>query len=95
MIRKKGTLKPITLNAPMERVQIDLVDMKSPLVTNRGQSSRYVLSIMEVFNGYVVLRALLDKTASAVADQLGDVLAIIGTPKILPCDQGTNFKGAL
>ena len=53
----------------MERVQIDLVDMKSLVVTKGGKSYRYVLSIMDVFSRYVVLRALSDKTATAVADQ--------------------------
>ena len=76
----------------MARVQIDLVDMKSLVVTKGGKSYRYVLSFIDVFSRYVVLRALSDKTATAVADQLKDVFAIIGTPKILQCDQGTEFK---
>ena len=50
---------------------------------------------MDVFSRYVVLRALSDKTANAVADQLKDVFSVIGTPKILQCDRGTEFKGSV
>ena len=77
----------------MERVQIDLVDMKSLLVAKGGSNYRYVLTIMDVFSRYLVLRPLCQKTANTVADQLRDVFAILGTPKILQCDQGTEFKG--
>ena len=78
----------------MERVQIDLVDMKSLVVTKGGKSYRYVLSIMDVFSRYVVLRALSDKTATAVADQLKDVFAIIeNVRKYCSATKGRSLRG--
>eukprot|EP00118_Oscarella_pearsei_P016214 m.153026 g.153026 ORF g.153026 m.153026 type:complete len:304 (+) comp38614_c0_seq6:96-1007(+) len=88
-------LKPIVANAPMERNQIDLVDLKHYLVTKDGKTYRYVMAVLDVFSRFLVLRPLQKKSASDIAVLLLDIYSLMGTPKILQSDQGTEFKGAV
>ena len=93
----RAPLIPITSSSPMERNQIDLVDMSGfPLSTSPdGIVHRYVLSIIDVFSRYLILRPLERKTSSAVAAHLLQVYCDLGVPKRIQCDQGTELKGAV
>ena len=93
----KAPLIPIIAAAPMKRNQIDLVDMIGfpPCASPDGFSYRYVLSVIDVFSRYLILRPLSRKTSSAVAAQLLQIYCDLGVPELIQCDQGTEFKGAV
>lgn len=91
----KAPLRPIHAKEIMDRHQIDLVDMKSLLVKEGAKTYRYILSILDAFSRYVWLRALQDKTTEAVSRKLYQIYNDFGTPRIIQCDQGSEFKGTV
>ena len=44
-----------------------------------------------MFTGFIVLRPLKDKKASTVAREVWKIFCILGVPKVLQCDNGTEF----
>ena len=91
----KAPLQPVNSKTVMDRHQIDLVDMKSLAVKEKSKSYRYVLSVLDVFSRYVWLRALSDKNAETVTEKLYKIYMDFGFPRIIQCDQGSEFKGFL
>ena len=92
----KAPMRPIVALSPMERNQIDLVDMREfPPCSSDGNEYRYVLSVIDVFSRYVILRPLHRKTAAEVSKQLIRIYCDIGAPRLIQCNQGTEFKGAV
>lgn len=55
----------------------------------------YILTVVDVFTGFVILRALPANTAATVARELWDIITIMGPPKILQSDNGTEFVNAI
>ena len=92
----KGTLRPIESSTVTGRNQIDLVDYsKKPCIGRDGHTYKYVLSVLDVFSRMLFIRPLQAKTAVFVADQLKQIYAMIGRPKIIQCDNGGEFHGAV
>ena len=91
----RAPLQPINSKTVMDRHQIDLVDMKSMIVKEGSKSYRYVLSVLDVFSRFVWLRALTEKHAETVADKLYKIYMDFGFPRVIQCDQGSEFKGVL
>ncbi|HVX00123.1 MAG TPA: RNase H-like domain-containing protein, partial [Candidatus Babeliaceae bacterium] len=50
-----------------------------------------LLVLIDVFTGFIVLRPLKDTTAETVARKLWKIFSLIGYPKILQSDNGTEF----
>ena len=71
----KALLQPITAIHVMERVQIDLVDMKEEQVTHRDNNYRYILTVMDIFSRYLWLRPLTRKKASHVAHEINHIFS--------------------
>ncbi|XP_067654016.1 uncharacterized protein [Haliotis asinina] len=90
-------LKPVISKKPMGRHQVDLVDLSGMQVTIGGETFLYVLSVIDVFTRFLWLRPLSSKSASSVAIELYRLYFEYGwgCPRILQCDQGTEFKGAV
>jgi transposase InsO family protein len=55
----------------------------------------YCLILVDVFTGFIVLRPLHNKTTKEIARTLWEVFAILGLPRILQSDNGTEFVNAL
>jgi transposase InsO family protein len=77
----------ITALLPGDHYQIDLAQFKKS--TN---GCMFCLVLVDVFSGFVMLRALKDKSARTVANELFSIFSIIGVPRILQSDNGTEFR---
>ena len=89
----KPPIKPITANRVNERWQIDLIDMQNDIIKHNDQTYRYILSILDVFSRFLILRPLKRKESGQIADELEKIFSEHGKPSIIQCDQGTEFKG--
>ncbi len=88
--KNKAPLKPIECSKPMERVQVDLVDV-SCLETEEGL--RYVLVMVDVFSRFLWLGALRSKSCADCAKLCEIIWGQFGTPKYLQTDNGKEFLG--
>jgi hypothetical protein len=77
----------ITANGPGEHVQIDT----SVHLPETPDGHTALLVCIDIFTGFVILRALKNTTAEVVAAELWDIFSIIGFPKILQSDNGSEF----
>lgn len=75
---------------PGDHLQIDLASFP---VSSEGH--HFCLVCVDVFTGFLVLRALKQKTADAVARALWDIFTTIGVPRVLQSDNGTEFKNEI
>ena len=75
---------------PGDHLQIDLASF--PVST---EGHHFCLVCVDVFTGFLVLRALKQKTAESVARALWDIFTIIGVPRVLQSDNGTEFKNEI
>ena len=92
----KARLKPIRARDVQMRHQIDLMDMgRKGAVKFNGVSYRYVLSVMDVFSRFVWLRPVSMKSSKNIADELRILYLEHGPPRVIQCDQGGEFKGAV
>ena len=91
----KPPLKPVTASKVWERIQIDLMSMEDIPIINEGKEYRWILSIIDVFSRYLVLRPLHSKDTAIVAAELLQVFADFGTPAIIQTDRGSEFQGSV
>lgn len=82
---------PITSEKPMERIQMDLIDMR--LCPDRQY--RWVLHIKDHFSRFCMLFPVSDRTSMEVANHFMTWIAFMGTPEILQTDNGIEFTGAV
>jgi transposase InsO family protein len=80
-------LNPIAATFPFDHLSLDLL---GPLPEAEDKYC-YVLIIVDIATRFVILRALIDKSASSVARALYHVLTDFGIPKIIQSDNGTEF----
>ena len=78
---------PITATGPGDHMQID-TSVHLP-VSPDGYTA--LLVCVDVYTGFVILRALKQTTAEIVANELWSIFSIIGLPKILQSDNGPEF----
>ena len=83
--------EPIILNHRMQRIQIDLVDMRHE---PDGQY-KWILHIKDHFSKWSPLFPLKSKSAEEVAGLITTWIGCYGVPEILQCDNGREFKGVL
>ena len=92
----KARLKPIRARDVQMRHQIDLMDMgRKGAIKFNGVSYRYVLSVMDVFSRFVWLHPVSVKSSKNIADELRILYLEHGPPRVIQCDQGGEFKGAV
>ena len=92
----KAKLKPIRARDVHVRHQIDLMDMsKKGSVKMNGHLYRYVLTVIDVFSRFLWLRPLESKSSQVIASELESIYMEHGSPEIIQCDQGGEFKKAL
>lgn len=85
----------MTADAPMERLQVDLVDFSSKKSRSQGKTYSYILSALDVFSRYLFLQPLAGKESVAVADVLKRIFQVFGYPSVVQTDKGSEFKGRI
>ncbi|KAM9914074.1 hypothetical protein OXX69_000974 [Metschnikowia pulcherrima] len=87
----RAPLQPIESNAPMERVQIDLVDLRF----DTSEGHKWFLHVKDHFTKLSMLYPLYSKHAEGIAKCLEEFIRFYGPPEIVQCDNGMEFKGAV
>ena len=72
---------------PCDHLQIDLAQL--PTST---EGHVYCLLCVDVFTGFLFLEPLKDKQMDTIARALWKIFTVIGVPRILQSDNGTEFK---
>jgi transposase InsO family protein len=75
---------------PGDHFQIDLASF--PKST---EGHVFCLVCVDVFTGFIFLKALKDKSATSIARALWDIFSIVGAPRILQSDNGREFKNEI
>ena len=78
--------RSVHASQPGDHYQIDLAQLPASL-----DGRIFCLVLVDVFTGFIVLRALPDKSATSVAQALWDIFCLIGIPRVLQSDNGTEF----
>lgn len=89
--RSRGQIEPIISSRILERIQIDLIDMRHE---PDGQH-KWILHIVDHFSKFSSLIPLKSKRAVEVADAIAVWIGYFEPPAILQCDNGKEFKGVL
>lgn len=90
--RRHGLLQHVPASAPLERVEIDLLDLPK----SYGDGYTHALVCVDVFTRFAVFAPLRDGTAATVLSALQTHLfAHLGFPSILQFDGGRSFDNAL
>ena len=79
--------RSITATLPGDHYQIDLAELPRSLDGNK-----FVLVLVDVFTGFVMLKAIPNKESATVARAVWEICCVIGIPKILQSDNGTEFE---
>ncbi len=87
----RAPLQPIVALNVHERVQADLIDMR----TKPDGSFVWILHIKDHFSKHSMLYALTSKKSSEIAYYISLYVRHFGAPEIFQCDNGREFKGAL
>lgn len=74
---------------PFERVQIDLMDLRS----DPSDPNKWILHIKDHFTKLSLFYILEDKTSRGVAKKLNTFMTYLGTPYMSQADKRKEFKG--
>jgi len=91
-IYAKGFHPPKSINAslPWDHIMIDLMQM-----IESSDGMNYILTVVDVFTGFVMLYALPNKNAETIAEKLWNLFSIFGPCKIIQSDNGSEFVNAI
>lgn len=86
-------LKPIRSEKVWERIQLDLIDMRSTPCTDDNKIFKWIAHVVDHYSKFHIIWPQEQKTADAVVSGFETrVLSVFGLPKILQCDNGLEFK---
>jgi hypothetical protein len=88
---KTAPIKAVIVNKLFERLQVDLIDMSA---TPDGDY-RWICHIRDHFSKDSQAYGIVSKHSEKVAAVFKIWVSHLGPPKILQCDNGSEFKGAL
>ena len=91
----KPKLKPVTSKRVWYQVQIDLMSMTDMPVFIESKKYQWILSCIDTFSRYLILRPLYSKDTSIVSTELLQMFADMGTPSIIQSDRGSEFLGCV
>jgi len=80
--------RSIDAESPLEMVQVDI---HGPMDHASSKGNKYILTVVDVFTRFVVLKPLPDQSAKSVAEALLDAFSLMGFPKIIASDNGAAF----
>ena len=94
-IPTRGVKKPMLATRPFQTFAIDLVDMNQYIGVRANKRYRYIMSIMDLFSGYVWFKPLKKKEPEDVLNAFEAVIAESNDyiPSRVVSDNGTEFKG--
>ena len=78
---------PISATGPGDHFQIDLSTHLPP--SSDGYNT--LLAVIDVYTGFVILRPMRNSKAETVARKLWKIFCLIGWPRILQSDNGSEF----
>ena len=81
----------ITAAGPLHHVQVDT----SVHLPESPDGCTALLVVIDVFTGFLLLRALKDTTAATIAQQLWEMFSIVGFPKIIQSDNGLEHVSSI
>lgn len=93
-IPKKGELYWHPLDKGSEPFQVIHLDHVGPFVMTE-RDNKYILTIVDGFSKYVVLRAVKDVTAIETVYYMREFVCTYGRPKRIITDRGTAFTAAI
>ena len=76
----------VVSSLPGDHYQMDLAEFPRSI-----DGKKYCLIVIDVFSGFLMLRALKNQEARTVARALWEICAIIGPPKVIQSDNGPQF----
>jgi hypothetical protein len=92
----KGAKKPIISSHFRDRIQVDLIDMRTMRKRDvYGLMQRWIMTVKDHSTGLVYLAALPQKKAEYVASELEKYFGFAGFPHILHTDNGKEFIATL
>ena len=77
----------IMANGPMDHIQIDT----GVHLPESPDGYKALLVCIDVFTGFIMLRAVKQTTAETIASELWDIFSVLGIPKIVQSDNGTEY----
>lgn len=89
--RQRAPVRPVVVSNLFERVQVDLIDM----ISQPDGSYRWICHMREHFSKYSAAYPITDKSSETVAAAIMNWIVHFGQPRILHCDNGAEFKGAV
>ena len=95
-MRQKGAVKdlhPILSSRPMERIQIDLLDVHQFKGSNN--QIKYLLNVVDHFSKFAWTIPIRHKNKTVVSTKLAELFMTEGFPKIIQSDNGGEFKNWL
>ena len=78
--------KSITASLPGDHFQIDLAELPESL-----EGHTFLLVVVDVFTGFVMLAPIVNKEAATIARALWQIFCMVGLPRILQSDNGSEF----
>jgi hypothetical protein len=91
-IYKQGfhPMKSVNATSPWDHIMVDLMQM-----IESSDGMNYILTVVDVFTGFIMLYALPNKNAETIAEKLWNLFSIFGPCKIIQSDNGTEFVNAI
>ncbi len=91
-IQKRGyhPARSVHASQPGDHFIIDLME-----VARSTDGRTHMLVVVDAFTGFIFIRALEDKDATTIARHLWEVISIVGPPKVVQSDQGSEFVNGI
>ncbi len=83
-------MQSVRASQPGDHFMIDVMHM-----IESTDGMKYILTIIDVFTGFVMLYAIPNIQAETIAQKLWEVICILGPPKIIQSDSGSEFVNAI
>ena len=85
-------LRSIEAELPLDHVAVDSF---GPFPASKTCGSTNVVLILDIASRFVILKPVRDKSASCTAQVLYEVFCLVGFPKIIQSDNGTEFVNSI
>jgi len=86
----KAPLISTPIGQPWEMVAVDVLQVPMSL-----QSNKYLLVVQDYFTKWAEAIPMPDQTAARINQELVKLFSVLGIPRILHSDQGSNFESTL
>ena len=90
-LNNKPTLKPVQSSGVWKQVQADLVTMEDMPIAARETTYKCVLSFIDTFSCFLILRPVTFKSAAEIADTLTGTFAEHGVPEKFQTEEERTY----